>query len=361
MNRIGAPRTTELVDSADFGECARSHQGEVAASSKWRPVARFFSQAPMEFYGVYTAREVSTASKLQGALAGASSEHQHDKYSLDLSRLANVRSIARTINKRVAEGSLPPIRALILNAGYQEYTEQYFSENGLDMSFQCNYLSHWLLTLMLLQSLDKAHGRIIVLGSSTHDPNHPANDSIGMFKDKEWKILFHDTHSLAKGTWSSAREYSSSKSGFRRYGAGKLCEIMMIYEFQRRLDRDPVLANISVLGIDPGGMPSGLTRRGSKGLVVAATVVLPVIAPLLQWRNPNGGVRTTSKSAGDVLRTCFDSKSLGETPKALYLNGTEVTQPSLEARDTAKQGMLWRDSITYANLQQGETLLRDWA
>ncbi len=122
-----------------------------------------------EYYGVYTAREVAAANKLQGALAGAPSEHRHDEYSLDLSKLANVRLIAATINKRVAEGSLPPIRALILNAGYQEHTEQYFSEDGLDMSFQCNYLSHWLLTLMLLRSMDKEHGRIIVLGSSTHE------------------------------------------------------------------------------------------------------------------------------------------------------------------------------------------------
>lgn len=108
-------------------------------------------------------------------------------------------------------------------------------------------------------------------------------------------------------------------------------------------------------------MPSGLTRRGSRGLVVAATVVLPVVAPLLQWKNPNGGIRTTSKSAGDVLRACMDSNSLGQSPKAIYLNGTEITQPSPEARDSMKQEMLWRDSITYANLQQGETLLSHWA
>ena len=84
---------------------------------------------------------------------------------------ANVRLIATTINKRVAESSLPPMHALILNAGYQEHTEQYSSEDGLDMSLQCNYLSHWLLTLMLLQSMDKRQG-----GSSCLEAQHMSKD-----------------------------------------------------------------------------------------------------------------------------------------------------------------------------------------
>jgi hypothetical protein len=53
---------------------------------------------------------------------------------------------------RVADGSLPPNRALILNVGYQEHSEQFFSEDGLDKLFQCNYLFHWVLTLMLLRA-----------------------------------------------------------------------------------------------------------------------------------------------------------------------------------------------------------------
>lgn len=41
--------------------------------------------------------------------------------------------------------------------------------------------------------------------------------------------------------------------------------ILTLYrmELQRRLDRDPVFGNISVLGLDPGAMPSGIMRRAS--------------------------------------------------------------------------------------------------
>lgn len=44
----------------------------------------------------------------------------------------------------------------------------------------------------------------------------------------QWATLFHDADSLARGTWSSSKEYPTMHGGFRRYGAGKLCEIMMM-------------------------------------------------------------------------------------------------------------------------------------
>ena len=121
------------------------------------------------YHGIYTVRKVETATVLNQALASAPSTHSFDKVALDLSKLSSVREVANAINRRVAEGSLPPIRALILNAGYQEHTTHDFSPDGFDMTFQSNYLSHWLLTLMLLQSMDKEHGRVVVLGSWLHE------------------------------------------------------------------------------------------------------------------------------------------------------------------------------------------------
>jgi NAD(P)-dependent dehydrogenase (short-subunit alcohol dehydrogenase family) len=44
-----------------------------------------------------------------------------------------------------------------------------FTDDGFDMSFASNYLGHWLLTLLLLQSIDRECGRIVVLGSITHE------------------------------------------------------------------------------------------------------------------------------------------------------------------------------------------------
>lgn len=71
-------------------------------------------------------------------------------------------------------------------------------------------------------------------------------------------------------------------------------------------------------------------------------------------------MRTTSKSASDVLRAAFDTQTLGERPKEMYLNGSAPFQTSVEARDPEKQAMLWRDSIKYAGLRAEETALVNW-
>jgi len=123
----------------------------------------------LAFHGIYTVRNVETAIALAAALTHAKPDHQHDVVALDLSKLANVRAVAASINTRVANNSLPPIRALILNAAFQEHTTQTFTDDGYDMSFQSNYLSHWMLTLLLLQSMDKEHGRIVVVSSCGHE------------------------------------------------------------------------------------------------------------------------------------------------------------------------------------------------
>lgn len=92
------------------------------------------------YYGLYTAREASTVTALRSALHDP--RHSHDILSLDLARPAQVREVAAAINARVASGEIPPIRALKLNAGYQEFTTQTWTEDGFDMSFATNYRGH---------------------------------------------------------------------------------------------------------------------------------------------------------------------------------------------------------------------------
>ena len=120
-------------------------------------------------HGIYTVRNASSAPALQAGLKH-NATHPHDIVSLDLSSLTQVRETAAAINARVAAGEVPPIRALILNAGYQEMRdEQGFSVDGFDMTFASNYLGHWLLVMLLLQSMDRDVGRIVVLGSMSHE------------------------------------------------------------------------------------------------------------------------------------------------------------------------------------------------
>lgn len=76
--------------------------------------------------------------------------------------------------------------------------------------------------------------------------------------------------------------------------------------------------------------------------------------------SPNGMLRTVSKSATDVLGAAFDTMRLGERPKGVYLNGSEIGDTSAEAKDAAKQRELWEASVRYTALGPGDTILSHW-
>jgi NAD(P)-dependent dehydrogenase (short-subunit alcohol dehydrogenase family) len=179
------------------------------------------------YYGIYTVRDASAPNHTLTSILTSS----HEIVSLDLSRHASVRAAAADINARVARGQIPPIRVLILNAGLLEFEQQTWTEDGFDMSFAVNYLGHFLLTLLLLHSMDREQGRVVWIGSSTHDPYAPV---VGRhYPNNRWKTIIpgQSTDAIAKGTWSTRAEDPTLHSGFRRYGAAKLCVAMMVYVF----------------------------------------------------------------------------------------------------------------------------------
>ena len=187
------------------------------------------------YHGLYAVRDAQNAPVLRSALAAqqqkqqyASPSHAHDIISLDLTDLSSVRAVAGDLNARVTAGEIPPIRALILNAGYLEFTAQTWTAGGFDLAFASNYLGHWLLTLLLLGSMDREEGRVVVVGSEAHDPYNPKGK--GSFNEARFMEFMHDGSSegVARGTWSSSAEDPSYNRGFRRYGASKFCQVMMM-------------------------------------------------------------------------------------------------------------------------------------
>lgn len=129
-------------------------------------------------------------------------------------------------------------------------------------------------------------------------------------------------------------------------------------ELQKKLNLDPSLSNISVLGVDPGAMPTDICRReGFFIRVVAMKIIMPILNPISLYFQPNGFLRTPRKSAGDVLRAAFDTATLGERPKGIYLNGTDPWPTSKEAQDEKKREDLWRDSLVLANVTKEDTAL----
>ncbi|KAI1390089.1 putative short-chain dehydrogenase [Hypoxylon trugodes] len=311
------------------------------------------------YHSLFAVRDAKQAPALESVLSKES--HSHELVSLDLANLDHVRQVAEDINARVARGEIPPIQALILNAGFQDFGKQIWTEDGFDVTFRANYLGHWLLTLLLLKSMNKESGRIVVIGSQSHDPYDKRNESTGVFTEERYKTVVTDQagfDAIAKGTWSSAKEDPSWRSGFRRYGASKLFLVMMVYGLQRRMNTDPVLDNVCILGVDPGTMMTGLQRRATWFIRV---LIFQIIYPIIAFLIPNGPVRTTGQSASRVLHAALESSpELGASPKGLYFLGEELYEPSAESRDTHKGDLVWKESVKYTHLEERETILRNW-
>lgn len=130
-------------------------------------------------------------------------------------------------------------------------------------------------------------------------------------------------------------------------------------ELQRRLDSDPKLSNISVLGVDPGLMPTKITT-GGLGLIIGSIYTLVMHISGRVW--PNGTLRLKHKSADDVLAAALDTRPpFGNRPKGLYMNGSEPKEVGVEAQDEKKRASVWKASIRYSELKEGQTYLADWA
>lgn len=120
------------------------------------------------YHGLYLVRDATHAPVLDSVLA-TNSTHSHEALSINLTDLDSVRKAAEAINQRVSEGEIPQIRALILNAGFQDFNKQTWTKDGFDTTFSVNYLGQWLLTLLLLKSIDRDAGRIVIVGSQAHE------------------------------------------------------------------------------------------------------------------------------------------------------------------------------------------------
>lgn len=189
-------------------------------------------------------------------------------------------------------------------------------------------------------------------------PFDKRNEETQAFGDEKYQTVVHDQatfEAIAKGTWSSAQEDPSWRSGYRRYGAAKLFSIMMIHELQRRMDRDPVLNNICILGVDPGTMVTGLQRHASWLIRV---LMFKIIYPILIMLMPNGLLRSTQKSASQVLEAAFESNP--EFPKGLYYFDAKLFETSAESKDPKTRDIVWKESIKYAQVEPGETILSHW-
>ena len=251
---------------------------------------------------------------------------------LDLASLKSVRSFAKAIEALLRQYDVP-LRALICNAGLQIVSGTYRSEDGYEMTFAVNHLGHYLLARLLLGSIS-AQGRIVFLGSGTHDPAQKTG--------------------LGDPVYTTARELAQPITpaghprvvGRLRYATSKLLNILTAYEMARRVQ---AASNKGVIvnAFDPGLMPgSGLARDYAPVVRFIWTRVMAALIPLrATWSSP--------RISGEALATfVLDARYAGVNGEYYGIDRKRLAkiESSKDSHNLAFARDLWETSASMVGL-----------
>lgn len=262
---------------------------------------------------------------------------------LDLASLKSIRDFVAALPAL----DLPPLRAVVCNAGIQVISGATFTEDGFETTFGVNHLGHFLLVNLLLRQL-VAPARIVVVTSDTHDPAQ----STGM-PAPEYADAARLAHPESNPASTPAEE---GALGRRRYTTSKLCNVYFAYELSRRLERRglstslrPVTANAFNPGLMPG---TGLARDYNPLLRFAWDRVLPVIRPIARFFVPMHSVAESGRALARLVLDPALEKTSGK-----YYSGLKEEPSSKESYDAQKAFELWESSARLVKLAPEETRL----
>ncbi|MGV9798572.1 SDR family NAD(P)-dependent oxidoreductase [Mycobacterium sp. NPDC003449] len=235
---------------------------------------------------------------------------------LDLASLDSVHEFVG----RIAELDLPPVHALVCNAGLQVVSGVHTTAEGYELTFGVNHLGHFALVQDLLGTL-AAPARIVVVSSGTHDPD-------------KFTGMPEPRYTTADDLVAPVRGGLDGTEGRRRYTTSKLCNVLFAYELDRRLGQGS--RGVTVTAFGPGLMPgSGLARDYSRGQRLAWRLLTPALRLL-----PN--VNSTGRSGTNLAALVADPALDGVT--GVYFEGTRQIPSSKDSYDEAKAADLWRVS-----------------
>jgi NAD(P)-dependent dehydrogenase (short-subunit alcohol dehydrogenase family) len=235
---------------------------------------------------------------------------------LDLASLDSVRGFTEHVNT----AALPPLHAIVCNAGVQVVSGIQQTVDGFEMTFGVNHLGHFALVQGLREQLTSP-ARIVVVSSGTHDPSKRTG-------------MPHPAYSSAAELARPHTDGDDSDGGRRRYTTSKLCNVLFAYELDRRLDCGA--HGITVNAFDPGMMPgSGLARDYPPLQRFAWRFLLPALRVL-------PAVRSTRTSGRHLAALVADARFEGVTGR--YFDGLKATRSSADSYDRAKASDLWQTS-----------------
>jgi NAD(P)-dependent dehydrogenase (short-subunit alcohol dehydrogenase family) len=233
---------------------------------------------------------------------------------LDLASLASVRAFAA---KMVANGR--PLDLLINNAGVMNLPTRRLTEDGFELQFGTNHLSHFALTGLLLPVLRKAEApRVVNVSSIAH---------------RGGKIDFANLQ--------AERKYRSWPS----YQQSKLANLLFTFELQRRSDAYGwgLMSNAAHPGFARTDLiPNG---PGAKGMMAVMSKTL--------------GLFISHSAAAGALPTLFAATSSAAAPMGYYgpngfyeMKGAVAPAKILpQAMDEAVARRLWEVSERLTGVQ----------
>jgi NAD(P)-dependent dehydrogenase (short-subunit alcohol dehydrogenase family) len=179
------------------------------------------------------------------------------------------------------------IAGLINNAGVQIVNETRFTKNErFEETFAVNHLAALKLTMGLLPFLDG--GRVLFIGSGTHNPKNKATTIFG-FRGAR----FTSIRQCADGLNEAG---STKQIGMDRYATSKFLNTVTTVELARRMPPE----RVAFFCLDPGLMAgTGLARTESATLRLIWTRLLPFAAKVL----PDTSTPTRSGKAAVWIMT----------------------------------------------------------
>jgi NAD(P)-dependent dehydrogenase (short-subunit alcohol dehydrogenase family) len=262
---------------------------------------------------------------------------------LDLGSLASVRAFAAEVSGR----PLPPIHALVCNAGLQLVNDQR-SADGYELTFAINHLGHYLLTHLLLPHM-ASPARIINVSSGTHFASTENAGEKGGMPDPLYTTA-QDAACLPPASGDP------QFVGRQRYATSKLCNVWHTYELARRLERDANLPHpVTVNAFDPGLMPgTGLARDYAPPVRWIWENILPRVPALTRMMFGTTPM-SVAVSGASLARLAVDAAWEGMTGK--YVSGDKAIPSSPASYDAAKARELWESSKALVALTAAETAI----
>ena len=174
-----------------------------------------------------------------------SGENKSYLFIADLSSQESILNLAKEIKDKFNR-----IDVLINNAG-AFFSKRHVTIDGIEATFAVNYLSRFLLTNLLLDTILKSkQGRIINVSGEHH---------------RRGKINFEDI------------EYSGNYSAFKTLSQAKLADILLVYELARKLKDTKVTANC----FHPGFVSTNIIDNDPDASVLTR-IIYKSISPFLK-------------------------------------------------------------------------------